>query len=243
MIQTLRFRNVDVSNVGRFDSEQSLFFPDGLTLVQEGYGGRGAAPILEALHREYERASGLGFQEGMGKFPSRLIFFEDFTTYELNVVAPWGPLAALMQTDGELFSRRSDFESELEKNLRQLLTPKIFGLSSKFSVTLNEGGAVLVTGSGGKSLSVCFESSEEKVALYLAINAAVRKVLSLDVPFVVDSQLRYLDHWRLNTGYQFIAEMSKQVIIFGNFREELGLRPNFRIVDDLVRKSTIEKIM
>lgn len=253
MNQKLRFRNVDVSNVGRFDNEQSLCFSDGLTLIDVGNRGGGAIPIVEALHREYESTNGLAFQEGIGEFPSRLIFFEDFTTDGLYGAAPWEPLVGFMQTHPELSVKRSDLESELTKNVRKLLGAKIESRASKFSygvaspeqlrVSLNDGGAICVTGYDGGDLSDCFHAKDERIVLYLSINAAVRKLQSWDVPFVVDSQLGRLDEWVIHSCYQFIPEMSKQVIIFEHYRERLGLRPSFLIVDDPSSgKSRIEKI-
>jgi hypothetical protein len=248
-----RFRNVDVSRLGPFDSDQLLCIPDGLTLVA-GRNGTGKTTIAEALRREYYGAKRTTSESRDQEVPSWLIFFND------SVQMPYAgahcaPLASLMSCRREFFTRRRDIESDLTKNIRLLLRDKIEGRVSKFStrvtspeqmlVTLIDDGAVVVATESGEQIIDCFQAIGEKLALYLSINATVRNLLCLDIPFVVDSQLCQLDKALLSVCYHFVAEVSKQSIVLeSNFVvDALGVEPRIRIAQDPITGiSTIEKV-
>lgn len=253
MNQMLRFRNVDVSNAGPFASEQSLYFSEGLTLVAGG-NGTGKTTIAKTLRREYESTNRLTPEREIAEIPSWLIFFDDDVRTPYGG-APWAPLALLMSSHREFFTRRSDFDSDLTMNVRKLLGTKLETRYSKFStrvtspdqlhVTLNDDGAVVLTVNDGEHVIDCFQAMGERLALFLSINAAVRKLLFFDVPFVVDSQLGFLDQSLLRSCYQFIPGVGKQTIVLESslIVEMLGLRPHFQIVyDPRLERSTIEEI-
>jgi hypothetical protein len=247
-----RFRNVDVSNVGPFDSKQLIYFTDGLTLVA-GENGTGKTTIVKTLRREHE-GSGFTKRQKTNEASSCIVFFDD------NVQAPcggtpWTPLISLMSTHQEFITRRREFENDLTKNVQQLLRAKIESRSSKFltrvsfteqlQVRVVDDGTVAISTNDGEDIIDCFQAMGERLVLYLSINAAVRKLLSLDLPFVVDSQLGYLDRSLLYPCYQFIVGVSQQTIVFENglVVEMLGLKPHFQIVYDRMKgKSIIEKI-
>jgi len=248
-----RFRNVDVSRLGTFDSGQLLCIPDGLTLVA-GRNGTGKTTIAEALRREYYDAKRTTSESRDQEVPSWLIFFNDSVQMPYGAVH-WAPLASLMSCRREFFTRRRDIESDLTKNIRLLLRDKIESRVSKFStrvtspeqmlVTLTDDGALVVVTESGEQIIDYFQAMGERLALYLSINAAVRNLLCLDVPFVVDSQLGQFDKAVLSACYQFIAEVRKQSIVLeSNFVvEALGVEPRIRIAQDPITGiSTIEKV-
>lgn len=237
----LRFRHIDFSNLHPFDSEQSLQFLDGLTIIV-GKNGAGKTTIVDALRREYEDTNNITQGGGLAGIPSWLIFFDRHLEDLPRPGLPWAPLVLLMASHLEILIRRNDFDSNLTKNIRELLGQKIESQSSKFltvasspgqlNAALNDNGAIIITSSDGECINDCFEATSERLALFLSINAAVRKLLSLDVPFVVDAQFRICDTDLLESCYQFIPGFSKQTIILehDSFLERLGIKSNFQII-------------
>ncbi|MBM3204328.1 hypothetical protein FJZ55_10555, partial [Candidatus Woesearchaeota archaeon] len=237
---------IDVSGEGPFDSGQSLSFSDGLTLIAGG-NGTGKTTIANALRRKFECSDN---SSDIRDIPDWLIFLDDYVDTPCGG-EPWKQLALLISSHQSLIAPKS-FEYDLTSNIREILRVKIESGFNKFStrvtsveqlrVTIAKDGAAFVT-ANGVDITHSFHANNERLVLYLSINASVRKMLRLDVPFVVDSQLDRLDQSLLHSCYKFISEISKQTIILeSNYViEKLGEKPQHLIkYDPHTRLSTIE---
>ncbi|MFZ4858182.1 MAG: AAA family ATPase [Desulfuromonadaceae bacterium] len=247
-----RFRYLDVSNSGPFDREQSLYFSGGSSLINAD-NGSGKTTIVNTLRREFGRATISELGRENIEILNNFIFFDGEVRTPYGG-APWDQLVSLMSFCWEFSTNLRNFESDLTKNIRQLLAAKIESQSSKFSVrvtapeqlhaSVSYDGVINVTANGEENINDCFQAMGERLVLYLSINDAVRKQLSLDVPFVVDSQLYGLDQWLFQPCFQFIKGVSEQVIVLENspIVNALSIKANYRLnYHQMTGKSTIEK--
>ncbi|WP_427500882.1 AAA family ATPase [Methylomonas sp. MED-D] len=232
----LRFGKIDVSGEGPFDSGQSLSFSDGLTLIAGG-NGTGKTTIANALRRKFECSDN---SSDIRDIADWLIFLDDYVDTPCGG-APWRQLALLISSHHQSLIAPKSFEDDLTSNIREMLRVKVGSGFNKFSTrvtsveqlraTIANDGAAFVTAVNGEDISASFQAMGERLVLYLSINASVRKLLRLDVPFVVDSQLGCLDQSLLHSCYKFISEISKQTIILeSNYVvERLGEKPQLLI--------------
>lgn len=106
--------------------------------------------------------------------------------------------------------------------------------SNSIALMLKKGGVVnIFDRDTGRDLNLRFHKLGRQTALYLAVNKALRSELAdhLDVPFVVDSCLGYLDLRWMARVWEFIRSMAAQVILLENrlVGSELGLMANYEI--------------
>jgi hypothetical protein len=88
----------------------------------------------------------------------------------------------------------------------------------------------------GRNINAYFHAMGKQVVLFLAINQALRELLSLDPPLVVDCLLDNLDMALLLPCFQFICGTSGQKIVIArdDVIRELGVKPDYRIAFDSV---------
>lgn len=248
-MKPLRFQRVDVSNFGPFDREQSLSLLEGLTLVAAG-NGLGKTTVVKRLRYEYENTPLANPPAQYSATLGWLIFLDEDMPMPYGG-RPWTPLATLISTYREFATKRSDFQDEVIRNIQQLLRAKAENLSSAFLATLDklgldvgEDGLLDFCVNDGEQTNHWFQASGERLVLYLSINSAVRKILSLDAPFVVDAQFGLLDGDLRRPCFQFAKLMSKQVLVLENdpVLKALDLKPSHRIaINQRTGKSIIRK--
>jgi len=250
-----RFADIDVSSVGSFGSGPLPQLPSERNLIAGE--GSGLSAICKALHRQWD-AVPASQKRGI---PRWMVFWEDAVNIEDYLGLPgggesWEPLSRLMSSWPVFRSRRRWFERDLERHLHRLLRVKIDDNPSKFSgrvssaanlrVTVNDCGAVKVRDIDGSDLDDCFQAHGERLAMYLAVNAAARNLLALDLPSVVNGQLGFLDRTLLHTCYSCLELLSRQTIVLESNAvfEALGVTPHWQVVHDPVRAvATIDRVL
>jgi ABC-type taurine transport system ATPase subunit len=85
----------------------------------------------------------------------------------------------------------------------------------------------------------------ERVMLNLLNNLAIRKILSLDIPFVIEDVIPILDMHYLKTAINVLRENCSQIIIFTHLEssfEQIGLNSDYYLqLDNKTNKSIILK--
>lgn len=239
----IRFRSIDISNCGPFGAEQTVCFPDGLTLLL-GPNATGKTTIVDALYRDFNRLKHARSIEYDVEIPRWLVFFDD-NIPRLEAGLPWKPLAFLMSANAKLFIRNEKFGSMVLDYIRMLFGEYIGSRFIEAKVSVGCDGAIRISDSNGDNLSHYFQTLGASRLLFLAINAATRKLLHLDLPFVDDSQLAILDQPKLHHAYVLIGMMSQQIIILEScaVMESIGEEPHLKIVYDAdAAKSTIARM-
>lgn len=250
-----RFHSVDISNTGPFDGGQSIILSDDLTVVAAG-NGLGKTTIAKALRRSFDMSNHHVIEAGGFAITSSTSWLVFFGEEDLNLPyggEAWVPLANLFSISPILAERRQEFECLITTLVQEALGSKVSGLS-KFSGLLKSSKQIYtsVTPNGAvdirdrqsnEKLNDCFRAVGERIVLYLAIVYATRKVLSIDLPFVVDSMLGMLDELLRAPCAQLMTVMSGQVVILdqGRTLDDLNIEIDFRIIPDPVSgKSIIE---
>ena len=122
-----RFRNIDVSDEEPFDSNQSINFSDGLTIIADD-GFSGATTVVNMLRQEFKEANQSDSMLDNAEL-NMWIFFFDNQVYPLHGGWPWEPLASLISSSEIFTFKRDEFEALVTQNIRKLLSAKIQGLS------------------------------------------------------------------------------------------------------------------
>jgi len=249
-----RFRKIDVSGVGSFDSDQSLYFSDGLTVVEATNRFGNITTIVETLRQNYEGANQTNSIAENTEIYSWLVFYDDKIRRGPNGGYAWEPLASLISSSQTFFDRHNEFDDYVTKYIRQILDEKIQG-KSKFlgliesseqlsASVKREGVIVIKSNKDGYDISHCFQSIGESLVLYVSVNLAVRKLFLLDIPFVVASRFETQEQSVRSAIFQCINDVCGQIIVLApdNDLQKLGLNAEFRIITHPVTgKSIIEK--
>jgi len=233
-----RFGNIDVSDLEPFGSGQSLVFSDGLTMIGRGTA-LGKETIVKTLRQEFQSVAD-GASIADESIPTWLVFLDIETLCHCHGGAS-GALASVIWSSQAFLTRRHEFEGYLTRNVMAMLGSSYGRLRAKVS---REGKLDIMDEPSGRNINAYFHAMSKQTILFLAINQALRELLSLDLPLVVDSLLDTLDLALLFPCFQFICGMSGQRIVIArdDVIEKLDAKPDYRIASDRVfRKSVIEK--
>ena len=226
-ITMYRFGNIDVSNAEPFDSDQSLDFPDGLTMIGRGTAS-GKETVIEMLRREFQGAAN-GASVAEIRVPTWLVFLDIQTLCHCQGGAS-GAVAALISSSQALLARRHEFEGHVTRNVMTMLGSSYGRLRANVS---REGGLQITDERSGRNIDAYFHSMSKQIILFLAINKALRILFPLDLPLVIDSLLDNLDMVLLSPCFQFICSMNGQRIVIAtdDVMEKLDTTPDYRIAE------------
>ena len=202
------FHCIDLSNKKCFDINQSICFSNGLTIISSR-GGMGKTTIANILYKKFIKDN-----KYLEDF-EWLIFFSEAMHYPV-VGIPYKPLSQALThlKDAGEFSK---FDEYLTRSIRELLKDRIY--SEQLYATVSFDGQVSITAvldDGDIDMNDVFESIGGRLVLCLSIIFAIRKMLSIDVPFIIDGAFGVLDSSLLQACVRFIGNISGQSIIFGN---------------------------
>lgn len=233
--QVYRFRNIDVSKAGAFAGCQSLEFSDGLTMIERG-AASGKESIVETLRQQFQDAEKNAFIENK-RIPIWLVFLDVDAVCHCRGGAS-GALASVFSSSQTFFTRRHEFEGYLTQNIMAMLGSSYGRLRAKVS---GDGRFDITDEPSGRNINAYFHSIGKQIILFLAINEALRELLSLDLPLVVDSLMDNLDPALLFPCFRFICAMNGQRIVIArdDVVERLGAKPDYRIASDPVSGKAI----
>jgi len=202
------FHCIDLSNKKCFDINQSICFSNGLTIISS-WGGMGKTTIANILYKKLIKDN-----KYLEDF-EWLIFLSD-AMLPPGAGIPYKPLSQALThlKDAGEFSK---FDEYLTRSIRELLEDRIY--SEQLYATVSFDGQVSITAvldDDDIDMNYVFESAGGGLVLYLLIIFAIRKMLSIDVPFIIDGAFGVLDSDLLQACVRFIGKNSGQSIVFGN---------------------------
>ncbi len=220
------FKKIDVSDIEPFDGDQSINFSDGLTLITDK-DGSGNNTIHNTLRKEFNSVDHVDpIAEYIERYPW-LVFFDKRIEHEYgypSIVRPWKPLTEILSSINVSPAMHKEFESNVTKCIRQILSTKVQSSPCKFNRWIkssdelyasvsSEGAINVYVGKDGINIYHCFEAMGEQLILYIAVIYAVRKLLSLELPFVSAYCSPWGDQYISASCSQFFSNMSKQTIV------------------------------
>ncbi len=239
-----RFRELDISEVGPFGEDSVLSFKDGPNCICAG-NGLGKTTIARALRGDLHDAR-LKYTGNLNpSIPNWIIYFDE--SFRLPYAGiRWPALIDLLENKVARNLDWRQLEEAIACGIQEMLEDKVLGKSKFFgaipssqqiAVKFNKDGSLNVVDSiSGGDLNWGFLALGECTVLYLAINKAIRTLLTveLDMPFVVDSCLGWLDMSLLMPVHRFVNSMDTQVIMLENcvIMERLGISASYEISQD-----------
>ena len=227
------FNPLDMSHQGPFGHGQ-IFRPrmQGLTMVS-GPAASGKTTIVQKLRETLAAAwpldaplplnvaLSLGFLDRPEELPSG--------------GAPWPLLRELLEAgvaDAAFLRRLAPL---VERHLQHMMSSKVPSIPTKFNgaigssrelrIKIGADTSLNILDTNGRSLRGLFVAYSETVVLYLAGNRALRELLALDLPFVVGSEIDWVDHLLLPACLDACRNMASQVIVFREERDHEPLSP------------------
>lgn len=204
----------------------------------EGYSGR--SEIVEQLRSEFEETCLGGFESEVKKLLTALTFHDDI--HNLPCVGMYWEFLASILNLPQFAGRRGEFEEMLSKYLRKIMSQKIAYPRTKFtsqlsspdqlSLNVSDDGAITLS-NGKKDISYNFQAGGEQQALYFSTIAALRTMLAVDLPVVVNFH-GGIESLLLRSRLRLICEMSEQVIILRiePFDKDVEFTPTHRTFCD-----------
>jgi hypothetical protein len=236
------FKKIDVSDIEPFDRDQSINFSDGLTLITDK-DGSGNRTIHNTLRKEFISADHVDPIAGNIERYTWLVFLDERLGNDLpSIRCPWKPLTSILSSNNVTPTMHHEFETNVTKCIRQILSTKAQGLSKfnrwikssdeLYASVSSEGAISVSAGQNGVNIDHCFQAAGESFILYISIIYAVRKLLSLELPFVSVCDFRFNDQFLRGSFSQFISNMSIQTIIFERERivKSLGSEAAYQVI-------------
>lgn len=234
-------KTIDLSSQGPFGGNQQLHLKNGVTLIS-GCNGRGKTTIALAVLEDYESWPS-SRDEPMPVNIRRSLILHDQKTVQKVCTYPSNRLVMELMDLPMLANRKGHFEKCTASNIGRMLMHKAKTPGSKFWGMANDlnnlkmticDGDTLRLYLYGTSISHLFLAQAEMVVVSLALIAAVRRLVSLEAPLIVDSTLGYLDATLAQPCFAFLHGIGQQVIILDNEPglERLNVVPDYRLVID-----------
>lgn len=235
-------QGLEIASVGPFLSPIQLELQPGITCICGG-NGAGKTSLARAIHA---RLGEMRQAEPVSALPKWITFcIPEDAGFQL----PYGgiPWPCLREQVSGIYSASEaiqKLETEASCGLQELLEHKIRS-GSKFSGSVRESREITVSispnwvvnlsSSSGEDLNWAFQAWEERFALFLALNRAVRRVAGCarSTPLIVDGELgMYPDPVLRLTIRPFLDSLSEQVVVLDRCGTiaRLGLTPHFVIV-------------
>lgn len=212
--------SLDLAGHPPFAPGQSLVLNRGLTIVS-GPGGSGKSVIAELMraralpvHAYRDGAKGLALDWTAGPYGVEELPYGG---------RPWPPLSAVLQALDRNAGDRAFLVEQVQTLVRQLLQEKVSSGQSKFAgvvtspvqicVALSVDHGIQLSTSSGQAIDALFLAEGERLVLYFALTAGVRRAFGLSGPFVVDDPFDFLDHLLRGACFRLASVMAPQVLL------------------------------
>lgn len=248
-----RYREIDVSGLGRFDENSKLEFLEGLTVVG-AENGLGKTTLCHALMGDYPNRS--ISVEGKIDFhlPRWIYFFQAEENYPMPGQI-WGNFKTLFEKKTQIVFDHATLAAEISEYASLLLSKKRaaeaetqferLGAGDPITVSVDEHYRLSIASSTGQSLNSSFGMGDS-LLLHVSLLRAARDQLGfmLEPPLVLDDPFGFLGESLRNTIIPFVLSFPTQIVLVWNhqFYGKYAKEPDYLITRDLVSDhSVIEK--